>query len=84
MKTKIKYLLVLVLASFVFAGCCTMHKTAQWEYTTLQMVPLPSNDKTLNGYGKDGWILVSITPLRADSQDGGVGECAYVFKRLKH
>jgi outer membrane biogenesis lipoprotein LolB len=83
MEIKIKSLLVLVLASLVLAGCCTMHskKTTQWEYTTVEMVPLSSNDKTLNGYGKDGWTLVSVTPLK---QDGGVGECAYVFKRLKH
>jgi hypothetical protein len=51
MKTKINYVLVLVLASFVFVGCASMHESKQWEYKTLQMVPLPGNDKTLNGYG---------------------------------
>jgi uncharacterized lipoprotein YajG len=82
MKTTMKSLLVLALAGFVFTGCATQKscKTTEWEYTTLQMVPLPSNDKTLNGYGKQGWSLVSVAPLK---QDGGVGECSYIFRRPK-
>ncbi|HEY1718279.1 MAG TPA: DUF4177 domain-containing protein [Verrucomicrobiae bacterium] len=77
MKTKIKYLLVLVLASFVFAGCCTMHKSAQWEYKTVALSSQGS-DAELNSLGKDGWQLVSVT-LESNDQ-----RAFYYFKRPKH
>jgi outer membrane biogenesis lipoprotein LolB len=63
MKTKIKYLLVLVLASFVFAGCCTMHrKAAQMEYKVVFLQDGDA-DKQLNEFCKDGgWKLFTVVP----------------------
>jgi len=79
MKTKIKYLLVLVLASFVFAGCCTMHKTAQWEYKTTTLYPTgPSAESEINKLGKDGWQLVAVVDANSGSN------AIYYFKRPKH
>jgi hypothetical protein len=81
MKTKIKYLLVLVLASFVFAGCCTMHKTAQWEYKSETLYLKANLDPdALNKAATDGWQFVSATAIPNDPNQGAV----VVFKRLKH
>jgi hypothetical protein len=67
MKTKINYLLVLVLAGFVLSGCCSMKqcesgKVQQWEYKVYVGDPQTS-DLILNGFGKDGWALVSTIPM---------------------
>ncbi|HEY2328500.1 MAG TPA: hypothetical protein VGI63_01665 [Verrucomicrobiae bacterium] len=86
MKTKIKYLLVLVLTSFVFAGCATSHcgncKTAQWEY---KVETLQSGFEVgkLNELGKDGWILVAIHNGTPSNQGKNDSFDQYVFKRLK-
>jgi outer membrane biogenesis lipoprotein LolB len=78
MKTKIKYLLVLVLASFVLAGCCTMHsKTKQMEYK-VDWIKASDANTQLNEYGKDGWKLVSVIL----QQDGVSAQ--YTFERPKH
>jgi hypothetical protein len=74
MKTKIKYLLILVLASFVFAGCCTTHgrKTTQWEYKTVKLLPYSQDfEASLNETGKAGWKLLTAV--------AGVGDSGYVY-----
>jgi hypothetical protein len=86
MKTKIKYLLVLVLASFVFAGCCTMHsKTAQWEYKIVSLADSDNAQAKINELGKEGWMLVTVEPV---SYQGGepasVYVSHYIFKRPIH
>jgi ABC-type oligopeptide transport system substrate-binding subunit len=77
MKTKIKYLLVLVLASFVFAGCCTMHsKTKQMEYKVV-FTDFRDAENQLNKLGNDGWKLFNTIPGSNDS-------VTYIFERPKH
>ena len=81
MKTKIKYLLVLVLASFVFAGCCTMHskKTMQWEYKSVRLSITDKDfDSNLNAAGNGGWKLLTI------QSEANVGYSEYIFERPKH
>jgi uncharacterized protein YcfL len=68
MKTKIKYL-VLVLVSFVFVGCCTTHKTEKWEY---KQVISPSAEQVAE-FGNDGWKLVTVTENNT-----------YILERPKH
>jgi hypothetical protein len=72
MKTKIEYLLILVLASFVFVGCTTTigrsREAKQWEYMQFTN---PSTDQ-LNSLGKDGWKMVAV-------ENG-----TFYFERPKH
>jgi len=88
MKTKIKYLLVLVLASFVFAGCATTHETKKWEYTTV--TSHPNDVSELNNLGKDGWQLISVVPSSVDDNSNGdrrrhdLNTVIYIFKRPIH
>ena len=84
MKTKIKYLLVLVLASFVFVGCCTMHsKTVQWEYK-VESIQNNLESAKLNELGKDGWMLVSVQRYVPDSNNPNLNNFSqYFFKRQK-
>jgi len=84
MKTKIKYLLVLVLASFVFVGCVT-HRCCkmqpQWEYKTETLYLKASlNQEALNKAAADGWEFVSATAIPNDPNEGAIA----IFKRLKH
>jgi len=80
MKTKIKYLLVLVLVSFVFAGCASMHESKMWEYKTLRLVPGQGDcDAQLNQAGKDGWKLIFVV-----SEMPSNGDSDYTFIRRKH
>ena len=95
MKTTLKYLLVLVLASFVFVGCAMNHcgsgKMAQWEYKTVIWYNTNVDQATLNEFGKDGWRLVSVSPCNAETnpsnstgnQHPGNG-LLYTFERPKH
>jgi outer membrane PBP1 activator LpoA protein len=83
MKTKIKYLLVLVLASFVFAGCTTTigsNEAKQWEYKTVR-INLPDTDlqAQLNDAGKDGWKLLTI-----QTEQPNPGYSEYIFERPIH
>jgi hypothetical protein len=77
MKTEIKYLLVLGLASFVFVGCATNHcgncKMTQMEYKIEKLggLNLEAQETELNKVGKDGWKLVTVD------------DDTYVFERLK-
>jgi hypothetical protein len=80
MKTKIKYLLILVLASFVFAGCCTMHKTTEWEYKTVRILTTDTDlQAQLNNAGKDGWKLLTI-----QTEEPNPGYSEYIFERPIH
>ncbi len=82
MKTKIKYLLVLVLASFVFAGCASMHESKQCEYKTVRLNPGVQNfEAELNDAAKGGWKLFTIVPTEAA---GLSGYSQYIFERSKH
>jgi hypothetical protein len=92
MRTKIKCLMILVLASLVFAGCCTMHsKTAQWEYKTVKFpFEVSSNmsksefqdyEDQLNQLGKEGWKLVTVN---VQTSSGTSLESYYVFERPRH
>ncbi len=89
MKMTIKYFLVLVLASFVLAGCCTMHNKIVWEYRSVDMDP-DKSEQTLNDMSKEGWTLVSVVPDTAHQINDANGQgnisyyCAYIFKRPKH
>ena len=86
MKTKINYLLILVLAGFVLTGCCSMKqcgscKAQQWEYKTIYLRSDGNGhmvEDKLNTIGKDGWSLVSISPT-SSQEDGG----HFYFKRPK-
>jgi hypothetical protein len=82
MKTTLKYLLLLFLASFVSVGCCTTHsKTAKWEYKTQTLYLAANLDPAdLNKAATDGWEFVSATAIPNDPNQGAV----VVFKRLKH
>ena len=85
MKTTFKYLLVLVLAGFVFTGCATHQcckmqscKTAQWEYTTIVLqANIYDFEAKLNEAGKDGWKLHTVAPY-----DEARVNC--IFERPKH
>jgi hypothetical protein len=84
MKTKIKYLLVLVLASFVFAGCTTTFngscKTKQWEYKSVNLCYQSSDFQAgLNKASQGGWRLIAIAPPQ--SVDGCNAQ--YIFERPK-
>ena len=82
MKTKIKYLLVLVIASFVFVGCCTTHsKTTQWEYAIVTWNATDSSTE-FDKLGKEGWILVAV--VNADPNPGQFTLRSFYFKRPKH
>jgi hypothetical protein len=83
MKTKIKYLLVLVLASFVFVGCATSHcgncKTAQWEYKIVHInsgIADAYLQAQLNDAAKDGWKLLTI-----QTEQPSPGYSEYIFER---
>jgi hypothetical protein len=83
MKTKIKYLLVLVLASFVFVGCATSHcgKMAQWEYRTETFslnvgLNTDLDSGKLDKAATNGWEFVSATPTENR-------QVLVIFKRLK-
>ncbi|HEY4952217.1 MAG TPA: DUF4177 domain-containing protein [Verrucomicrobiae bacterium] len=84
MKTKIKYLMILVLASFVFAGCAThpcckmqSDKNQTWEYKTVKLDP--NNGAQLNEVSKDGWKLVSTVP----GGNSDPGYAYFIFERPK-
>ena len=66
-------------ASTVFlAGCCTGHKTAQWEYMTKPFFAGSQIDADiLNANAKDGWEYVSATVIPNDQNGGAIA----VFKR---
>jgi len=77
MKMIIKYFFILVLASFVFAGCCTTHKkAATWEYKIVKLHALKFEDQQveLDEISKDGWKLLTIDQ----------GDETYIFERPKH
>jgi len=98
MKTTFKYLLVLILASFVFVGCCTTrNETVQWEYKVVVLRSESPKESDLNKLGKEGWILVSVTPLSTEasivspsnsSSEGSTHtsllKAEYILKRPKH
>jgi len=68
----------LVASTLFLAGCCTTHKAARWEYRTQTLYLRAELDqKDLNAAGKDGWELVSATPIPNDQNLGAV----VVFKR---
>jgi hypothetical protein len=91
MKTKINFLLILVLAGFVLAGCSSMNhcgscKTQQWEYK-LEVISnqygISDHDSAkLNQLGQQGWILVSTIPISVTSS-GEVSESQFIFRRPK-
>ncbi len=84
MKMTFRYLLVPVLASFVFVGCCTTHhKTAQWEYTSVDYgnADIGNVNAALNHSAADGWTLVAAVPIKSAN---GEDEIRYIFKRPKH
>ena len=92
MKTKIKYLLVLVLASFVFAGCTTTFngnsEAKQWEYKIVRLADSDKPEVQLNKLSQEGWILVAVEPVSFQNQDstpqsGYVYITNYIFKRSK-
>ena len=81
-KTMKKHIALGLVASTLFlAGCCTVHKTAHWEYKTETLsVAAALNAGTLNAYAKDGWEFVSATAVSNDPNLGSV----VVFKRRAH
>ncbi len=84
MNTTLKYLLVFVLTSFVFVGCCTTHnKTAQWEYTAVDYSnrDVGNVNTALNNSAAAGWMLVAAVPIKSAN---GEDEIRYIFKRPKH
>ena len=87
LKTRIKYLLVLVLAGFVFVGCTTTNngdsKVKHWEYKVayLNVGDQIEIDAELKKLGNDGWNLVSITPIYFSQSN--VSQSQYTFKRPK-
>jgi hypothetical protein len=90
MKSKIKYLLVLVLASFVFAGCETAHESKAWEYKSVYSNNTDADKTKLNGLGKEGWQLVSVVPASVNDSSNGdlhshdLNTALYIFKRPLH
>ena len=71
--------------------------TEQWEYNTIYFhnshnnaklgdINFKNHDDTLNEYGKQGWELVSVTPLIASNVLNGrvyTSNMCYTFKRKK-
>ncbi|OGO43719.1 MAG: hypothetical protein A2Z04_01345 [Chloroflexi bacterium RBG_16_57_9] len=65
----------------------------KWEYRERMVIFAETEeglvsevDKWINGYGEEGWELVSAIPLIAPNQQGvayGTVGAQYVFKRLK-
>jgi hypothetical protein len=79
MKTITKQLIATVCGAFLLAGCSTESHAKAWEYKT---VVTENGDglSTINGLGKDGWVLVGFT-FTPRSQTGLNNEFHYVFKR---
>ena len=87
MQTKAKYL-VLVLASFVLAGCATCHSGSrkvvqQWEYSAVDFSnrDIGTVNTALNNLANVVWALVSAVPVKCPN---GEEETRYIFKRPKH
>ena len=89
MKTKINYLLILVLAGFVLTGCCSMKqcgscKAQQWEYKTIYLRSDGNGhmvEDKLNTIGKDGWSLVSVVDSSSQMGGGQMEGGFFYFKR---
>jgi len=87
MKTKINYLLILVLAGFVLTGCCSMkhcgsckmqpHNLPQWEYKTVSLIKDNAQlEAQINEASKGGWKLVAVSPQSE-------GWSNFIFERPK-
>ncbi len=77
---KLKNLVVVGLASFVFIGCCTTDRVSkEWEYKTVRLNPMAQSfEAELNGASKGGWRLLTFVPTEANT---GYGQ--YIFQRQK-
>ena len=81
MKTPFKQLAAILLVSSVVAGCGTTAHAVNWEYRT-RTTDNPKGKSVLDGYGKDGWELVSYTTRPKDATGTNL-IYQYVFKRPK-
>ena len=68
----------LIAGSLFLAGCCTVHRTAHWEYMTQRLyINGDFQAETLNGNAREGWEFVSATPIPDDPNKAVL----VVFKR---
>jgi hypothetical protein len=79
MKLTSRRLFLLLGSALLLAGCVT--PANKWEYRT-RTTDNPKGKSVLDGYGKDGWELVSCT-LRPKDQTGTNFIYEYYFKRAK-
>lgn len=77
MKTELRKLVMVGLASFLLAGCCTtQHASKGWEYKAVRLNPMQQNFVAeLNAASKGGWKLFTVVP----TDSGGYGQ--YIFQK---
>ena len=82
MKTKLKNLVVVGVASFLLLGCSTMNRAPKgWEYKAVRLIPTQQNFETeLNAASNGGWKLLTVVPTEAA---GLSGYSQYIFQRQK-
>ena len=81
-------LLVLVAVALGVIGCRTCAKPAAWEYKTqriyLHVGDIEGFKKSLDDLGREGWSLVSLTPLQSiESPSSGSPQALIILKRPK-
>ncbi len=79
MKTRAQQILLVCCLVTFLTGCTT--STTAWEYRT-RTTDNPKGKAVLDGYGKNGWELVSCT-TRPKDDTGTNFVYQYVFKRPK-
>jgi hypothetical protein len=81
-------LLALLATALTTTGCRTCVYSGAWEYETKKVYLTPGNlkmfEKSLNDLGRDGWSVVSVTPLQPiESTYSGAYETLLILKRAK-
>jgi hypothetical protein len=82
MKTNLRNLLVVGIASCLFTGCCTTQSVLkEWEYKTVRLNPATQNfEAELNAASRGGWRLFTVVP----TEDKGLsGYSQYIFQRQR-
>jgi hypothetical protein len=81
MRTKLKSIIVVGIASFLLVGCSTPHRASrEWEYKAVRLNPTTQNfEASLNAASKGGWQLLTVVTLERE----GPGYGQYIFHRQR-